>query len=95
MDTTGSCSSSLRVRVSNYPTSFLHALILVWCTGIPAFFLGILTLFFLPDRPETTPFLKDGPERDLAVERVNRGAKAEAVGTINKGALYSRVFFEA
>ncbi|KAF8518348.1 major facilitator superfamily domain-containing protein [Hysterangium stoloniferum] len=51
--------------------------------GIPAFILGLVTIVFLPTRPENTSFLSDGPERDLAVERMNRDAKAEVGGTVN------------
>ncbi|KAF8527116.1 major facilitator superfamily domain-containing protein [Gautieria morchelliformis] len=52
--------------------------------GIPAFCLGIFTIFYLPDRPETTSYIKDGAERELAVERMNRGTQAEVVGSVNK-----------
>ncbi|KAF8586844.1 MFS general substrate transporter [Ramaria rubella] len=52
--------------------------------GIPAFCLGLFTIFYLPNRPEETNYLKDGPERDLAIERVNRGTKAEVRRTVNK-----------
>lgn len=52
--------------------------------GIPSFVLGIITIAFLPPRPETTRILDDGPERDFAVERMTRGTQAEVAGTINK-----------
>ncbi|GJJ14842.1 hypothetical protein Clacol_009110 [Clathrus columnatus] len=53
--------------------------------GIPAFILGVFILFYLPTRPESTAILKDGPERDLAIERTLRGTHTEKVGTFNKG----------
>ncbi|KIJ36293.1 hypothetical protein M422DRAFT_782228 [Sphaerobolus stellatus SS14] len=52
--------------------------------GLPAFILGVVTLFLLPDRPESTSFLKDGPERDLAIERANRGTAADVGHTVKK-----------
>ncbi|GJJ06990.1 hypothetical protein Clacol_001188 [Clathrus columnatus] len=52
--------------------------------GIPAFILGIITIIYLPTRPETTDILQDGPERDLAIKRTARGTQAEAAGTVNK-----------
>lgn len=77
-DTIGNSSSSLKVYIL-----FLHHFLSTCYPGVPAFCLGIFTIFFLPDRPETTSYLKDGPERQLAVARMNRGTQAEVAGTVN------------
>lgn len=78
--TTGNSSSSSKVPAFSPSVSPAH-----WpCSGIPAFVLGFFTLFFLPDRPETTRYLSDGQERELAIARVNRGTQSEVGGTINK-----------
>ncbi|KIJ39717.1 hypothetical protein M422DRAFT_60684 [Sphaerobolus stellatus SS14] len=52
--------------------------------GLPAFVLGIVTIFLLPARPESTRFFKDGPERDLAIKRANRGTTADIGYVIKK-----------
>nr|VWP00386.1 Transcription factor [Ganoderma boninense] len=44
--------------------------------GIPSILLGILALVVLPDRPEETMVLTER-EREIAVERMNRGGKAD------------------
>jgi len=55
--------------------------------GLPAFALGVITIFLLPGRPDSTTFFKDGPERDLAVERANRGTAADVGHKITTGIL--------
>lgn len=52
--------------------------------GIPTVLLGVLTLFLLPNRPEETSFLNE-KEREIALERANRGTKADTGRTITKG----------
>ena len=44
--------------------------------GIPTILLGILSLFILPDRLEETSVLTER-EREIAMERMNRGTKAD------------------
>ena len=51
--------------------------------GIPSILLGSSAVFLLPDRPEETKFL-DEQERRLAVERMNRGTKADTGRVLNK-----------
>ncbi|KAF8756041.1 O-Glycosyl hydrolase family 30 [Rhizoctonia solani] len=50
--------------------------------GCPTIALGILTLFTLPDRPDTTKWLH-GAQKDLAIERMSRGGMKEEAGTLN------------
>ena len=45
--------------------------------------LGVLCLFLLPGRPESTSFLTHS-ERKLAVERMNRGTMGDIGATVNK-----------
>ncbi|CAE6470489.1 unnamed protein product [Rhizoctonia solani] len=45
--------------------------------------LGVLTLFTLPDRPDTTTWLQ-GAQKELAIERMSRGGLKEEAGTVNK-----------
>ncbi|ELU38665.1 MFS_1 domain-containing protein [Rhizoctonia solani AG-1 IA] len=56
--------------------------ILFLVEGCPTIALGILTLFTLPDRPDTTKWLH-GAQKDLAIERMSRGGMKEEAGTLN------------
>ncbi|KAF9500712.1 MFS general substrate transporter [Pleurotus eryngii] len=65
-----------------------HAAIANWrllflVEGIPAVLLGLLTLFLLPDRPESTHFF-DERERQIALERMNRAASGDTGAVVNK-----------
>ena len=51
--------------------------------GIPPVLLGLLAMWFLPDRPEETSFLTEA-ERKLQLERMNRGIRADVGRTVNK-----------
>ncbi|KAH9941689.1 MFS general substrate transporter [Epithele typhae] len=55
--------------------------------GVPPILIGVLTLFYLPDRPEKTSYLNDR-ERKLALERANRGTSADAGQVINRRHVY-------
>jgi hypothetical protein len=52
-------------------------------------------MIYLPARPETTTFLSDGAERDLAIERMNRDAKAGMGGTVNKSKFKTNIGYSA
>lgn len=47
-------------------------------------FLGIATIFLLPDRPELTTFLTER-ERELAIERMNRSTSGDHGAVVQKG----------
>jgi len=51
--------------------------------GSPTVILGILTMFILPDRPETTGFFNER-EREIAMDRRNRGISGDVGFTVNK-----------
>ncbi|KAG2154195.1 major facilitator superfamily domain-containing protein [Suillus bovinus] len=51
--------------------------------GIPALLLGVLTFFALPDRPESTRYL-NAREKELVMERMNRGTSADIGAVVNK-----------
>ncbi|KAH9941701.1 MFS general substrate transporter [Epithele typhae] len=55
--------------------------------GTPSIVLGLLALFFLPDRPEQTSYLNER-ERQVALERANRGTSADAGQVINRSHVY-------
>ena len=52
--------------------------------GVPTVLFGVLCLFLLPGRPESTKFLTHA-ERKLAVERMNRGTSGDIGATVNRG----------
>ena len=52
--------------------------------GIPAVLLGVLTAFFLPDRPESTTFFNER-ERDIALDRMNRSTSADIGAVVQRG----------
>ncbi|KAF8604001.1 MFS general substrate transporter [Ceratobasidium sp. AG-I] len=71
-----------------YGVQHIHSHIANWrilflVEGLPTIALGVFTLFTLPDRPDVTKWLH-GVEKDLAIERMNRGGVKEEAGTVNK-----------
>lgn len=70
----------------------VHASIANWrllfiIEGSPAIVLGLLSMFLLPNRPEETTFLTED-ERELAIQRANRGIKSDTGRVVNKGVYY-------
>ncbi|KAF8504404.1 MFS general substrate transporter [Russula emetica] len=66
----------------------VHATIANWrllfiIEGIPAVLLGLIAIFFLPDRPETTEFFTE-EERKVALARSNRDTSGDIGYHINK-----------
>ncbi|TBU37497.1 MFS general substrate transporter [Dichomitus squalens] len=66
----------------------IHAAIAQWrllfiIEGIPTILLGILALYVLHDRPEETPLLTER-EREIALERGNRGGRADVGRVIQR-----------
>lgn len=45
--------------------------------------LGVVTYFYLPNRPESTTYLTE-PERKIAVARMNRGASGDVGAVVNR-----------
>ncbi|KAF9477800.1 MFS general substrate transporter [Pholiota conissans] len=51
--------------------------------GVPAVLLGVVTYFYLPNRPESTVYLTER-ERKIAVERMNRDSSGDMGAVVNK-----------
>ncbi|KAI3613176.1 major facilitator superfamily protein [Moniliophthora roreri] len=64
------------IAISNWRLLFI-------VEGVPAMILGVSTVFLLPDRPESTPFL-DERERKIALDRMNRATSGDVGQTVNK-----------
>ena len=65
-----------RVAIANWRLLFI-------VEGTPSIIFGLVAYAFLPNRPEETRVL-DEKERELALERVNRGARADVGRVLNK-----------
>ena len=61
--------------------------------GLPPILLGGLTLFLLPNRPESTSFFNER-ERKIALARMNRATRGDVGATVNKGAILINLVFE-
>ncbi|KIM70573.1 hypothetical protein SCLCIDRAFT_18679 [Scleroderma citrinum Foug A] len=59
-----------------------HWRLLFILEGFPTILLGIICIFLLPDRPESTEFLTPA-ERKLAVARINRGTSSDFGAVVN------------
>ncbi|KAJ6472639.1 MFS general substrate transporter [Mycena vulgaris] len=55
--------------------------------GVPAIILGLVTIFFLPNRPESTTFLNER-ERAIALDRMNRGTSGDTGARIERAHIY-------
>ncbi|KAJ7247876.1 MFS general substrate transporter [Mycena haematopus] len=57
--------------------------ILFLIEGIPTLVMGIVTIFFLPNRPESTTFFNER-ERVIALDRMNRGTSGDTGAKVEK-----------
>lgn len=78
----GAFGGLLAYGIQNTEVSIAHWRLLFLLEGLPTVLLGMLCLFILPGRPESTDFLTPA-ERKLAIERVNRGTSSDVGATIN------------
>lgn len=67
----------------------VHAAVANWkllfiVEGIPTVLIGLLAMVILPNRPEETSMFNE-KEREIALERMNRGIKADVGRTVTKG----------
>ncbi|KAM5533771.1 hypothetical protein V8D89_012546 [Ganoderma adspersum] len=69
--------------VQHAHTALANWRLLFLVEGIPTMFLGMLALVVLPDRPEET-ILFTAREREIAVERMNRGGRADVGRMLQK-----------
>ncbi|KAI6044021.1 major facilitator superfamily domain-containing protein [Pisolithus marmoratus] len=75
----GAFGGLLAYGIQNTRVSIAHWRLLFLLEGLPTILLGMLCVFMLPGRPESTDFLTPA-ERKLAVERINRGTSSD-IGT--------------
>ncbi|KAJ7170257.1 MFS general substrate transporter [Mycena crocata] len=66
----------------------IHAAIENWrilfiIEGLPAVLLGVVAIFFLPNRPESTTFFNER-ERAIALDRMNRSTSGDVGATVNR-----------
>ena len=72
------------IQTAHLPVRVAHWRVLFVVEGAPSVLLGVAALALLPNRPEETRFLEEG-ERAMALERVNRGARADVGRVVNRG----------
>ncbi|KAG6881457.1 hypothetical protein C0993_001401 [Termitomyces sp. T159_Od127] len=80
----GAFGGLLAFGVGNIHANIGNWRILFIIEGVPAVMLGVLTLFLLPNRPESTTYLTER-ERQIAVERMNRSTSGDTGAVINRG----------
>ncbi|KAL5499292.1 hypothetical protein ACEPAH_1810 [Sanghuangporus vaninii] len=56
--------------------------------GVPSVLMGLITLTFLPDRPEMTRFFNE-KERKIAFERINRGISSDVGYNVKKSHIWA------
>ncbi len=66
----------------------VHAAVANWkllfiIEGLPTVLIGMLSMVVLPNRPEETTMFNER-EREIALERMNRGIKADTGRTVTK-----------
>ncbi|PIL23422.1 MFS general substrate transporter [Ganoderma sinense ZZ0214-1] len=71
----------------------VHAAVANWkllfiVEGIPTVFIGLLSMLILPNRPEETSMFNER-ERELALERANRGIKADTGRVVNRDHIFA------
>ncbi|KAG9313588.1 major facilitator superfamily domain-containing protein [Chiua virens] len=79
----GAFGGLLAYGIENVKISIAHWRLLFLIEGIPTVLLGVLCLFTLPGRPESTSFLTHA-ERKLAIERMNRGTSGDMGTVVNR-----------
>ena len=72
----GAFGGLLAFGVQNANASIANWKLLFIIEGIPSILIGLVTITVLPDRPEEAAMFTN-KERGLAIERVNRGTKAD------------------
>ncbi|KAH7913320.1 major facilitator superfamily domain-containing protein [Hygrophoropsis aurantiaca] len=86
----GAFGGLIAFGVQNAHTALENWRLLFIIEGIPVFLLGIITLCFLPNRPESTRFFNER-EREIALERMNRSTSGDVGAVINKAHIVSAV----
>jgi sugar phosphate permease len=79
----GAFGGLLAFGVQNIHANIQNWRLLFIIEGIPAVLLGILTIFFLPNRPESTTFLTER-ERAIALDRMNRATSGDTGAVVNR-----------
>lgn len=80
----GAFGGLIAFGVQHVHTAFAKWKLLFLIEGIPSVLTGLLAMTILPNRPEETCIF-DEKERALAVERMNRGTKADVGRMLQKG----------
>jgi len=83
----GAFGGLIAFGVQHIDTSVERWRLLFIIEGIPAVLLGIMTMFLLPNRPESTSFFTER-ERKIALDRMNRSTSGDTGAVVNKAHIY-------
>ncbi|EEH05392.1 conserved hypothetical protein [Histoplasma capsulatum G186AR] len=73
----GAFSGLISYAISLINTNIGRWRILFLIEGLPTVVFAFIALLFLPDRPETSKFLRNEEERNVSIMRMHRGQKSE------------------
>ncbi|KAH6918095.1 major facilitator superfamily domain-containing protein [Coprinopsis sp. MPI-PUGE-AT-0042] len=83
----GSIGGFIAFGIQRIDTSVAHWKLLFIVEGLPPIVLGVLTVFLLPNRPESTSFFNER-ERKIALARMNRATRGDVGATVNKAHIF-------
>ncbi|TFK71297.1 MFS general substrate transporter [Pluteus cervinus] len=84
----GAFGGLIAFGVQNAHVSIAKWRLLFIIEGLPGMVMGVIALFFLPDRPEMTGFFNE-EERKLAMERRSRSISADIGYSLNKAHIWA------
>jgi len=79
----GAFGGLIAFGIQHIQSSVQNWRILFIIEGIPPVILGVVTYYYLPNRPESTTYLTER-ERKIAVERMNRGTSGDIGAVVNR-----------
>ncbi|KAG2036768.1 major facilitator superfamily domain-containing protein [Suillus americanus] len=83
----GAFGGFIAYGIQHVKTSIANWRLLFLLEGTPTILLGLLCLFILPGRPESTQFLT-AAERKIAISRMNRGTSGDFGAVVRRSKIY-------
>ncbi|KAK2748492.1 hypothetical protein FQN57_000625 [Myotisia sp. PD_48] len=73
----GAFGGLIAYGITSIETHISHWRVLFLVEGLPTVVFAFVVLFYLPDRPETSNIFTNEEEREISIQRMNRGQKSE------------------
>lgn len=89
----GAFGGLIAFGIQNAHSAIANWKVLFLIEGFPAIALGVMAIFALPNRPEETHIFNER-ERRLAIERMNRGTRADVGRVIHKSTSYGFMVYD-